>query len=379
MAELGQPAADRDYKPGHERMLALLSGLSLHKPRLRIRIAGTNGKGSTAVMLAEALAASGHRTGLYTSPHIHAFHERIRINGTPVSDDVLHQLLALLMPKARACGASYFEVATALALIHFSQQKVDIEILEAGVGARLDATTAVPADLALITPIALDHQAWLGDSLTEVAREKAHVTQGCRLAISAAQTDEVEKTIRAFCHDITMLDADLRWPDLAMAGTHQQINAGLAFAAVNSIHEQGWIEINLTKAGEAIKRSRIPGRLQHIQAGMAHVWVDAAHNQHAVQALLPILPELADPFDAIFVWTREDRSLLDSLDMLRPYARRLISNDIFTPGQAGDSASIWQLLQDAIHARPDGSFLVLGSFTTVAAILQHLESADGTE
>jgi len=372
LAELGQPAADRDYKPGHERMLALLSDASLHTPRLRVRVVGTNGKGSTSCMLAAALTACGYKVGLYTSPHIQRFNERIRINNVPVNDHALHQLLTRLMPVARACEASYFEVATALALLHFSQQQVDVEILEAGVGARLDATHAVAADLALITPIGLDHQAWLGDTLTSIATEKAYAMQGCRHSISAAQETEVEKCLTD-SGDVVMLQRGMAWPGLAMPGKHQEDNAQLAFAAVQAINAGGWLAVDLNLARGAITHCRVPGRLQHMRFGSADIWLDAAHNRHAVQALLPILSDLANPFDAILVWTREDRSLADVLELLRPYAHKLISNDGTRPQDQGDPAGPWQSLQQAMLACPEGSFLALGSFTTVAAILPHLE------
>jgi len=375
LAELGQPAADRDYKPGHERMLALLSDASLHRPKLRVRVVGTNGKGSTSCMLAAALTACGYKVGLYTSPHIRHFNERIRINNALVDDETLHQLLTRLMPVARACEASYFEVATALALLHFSQQQVDVEILEAGVGARLDATHAVEADLALITPIGLDHQAWLGDTLTSIAAEKAYAMQGCRHAICAAQEKEVEKCLADFSSDVVMLHQAMPWPGLAMPGKHQEDNAQLAFAAVQAINTGGWLAVNLNLAREAITHCNVPGRLQHMRFGKAEIWLDAAHNLHAVQALLPILPELANPFDSILVWTREDRSLADALELLRPYTHRLISNDAASPDEMGDPAGPWKSLQQAMQARPDGSFLVLGSFTTLASILPHLEDA----
>ncbi len=156
-------------------MQELLRPLCIKRPKLRVRIAGTNGKGSTAFMLSHALQACGMRTGLYSSPHIQHFGERIRINGVPVSETTLHMLMQSIMPAALKAGASYFEAATALALKYFSDSHVDVEILEAGVGARLDATTAVEADMALITPIGLDHQNWLGDRLADIAAEKAHI------------------------------------------------------------------------------------------------------------------------------------------------------------------------------------------------------------
>jgi len=369
LAALGNPAADRDYQPGHARMQRLLAGMRLTKPRLRLRIAGTNGKGSTAHMFAAALESStGLKVGLYSSPHILAFNERIRINGEPVADGELHASLEILMPEALAAGASYFETATALALERFSAHGVDIEILEAGVGARLDATTALPADMALITPIGVDHQAWLGDSLEEIANEKAHAMQDCRWSLSAPQPEAVEKALRDFNPDIRFVAPDgQRWQGLAMPGEHQRINASLAFAAVEALHGDGALDIDLEQAEAAIRNCRVPGRLQHLRIGESDIWLDAAHNDHAVEALLPSLRGLANPFDAILVFTREDRSLASSLPLLHPYCRKLISNN----GDQPETASPADALRREIAQAPNGNFLVLGSFITIAAVLRN--------
>ncbi|PIQ34468.1 MAG: hypothetical protein CO186_11985 [Zetaproteobacteria bacterium CG_4_9_14_3_um_filter_49_83] len=174
---MGQPAADRDYRPGHERMLALLHHFPAGQPKLRIRVAGTNGKGSTSNFVAAALQALGYRVGLFTSPHISQFNERIRINGEPVADELLAEKLSQMVPTALEIGASYFEVATALALRCFAEAAIEVEVFEAGVGARLDATTALPSDLALLTPIGLDHQAWLGDTLIWQATRLSYIFQ----------------------------------------------------------------------------------------------------------------------------------------------------------------------------------------------------------
>ena len=365
LQELGSPAADRDYQPGHERLLQLLAGITTHRPQLRIRVAGTNGKGSTATMLAAALQSAGFKTGLYTSPHLLAFNERIRINNIAVSNSALHESLNRLLPLARTAQASYFETATALALDQFAHAAVDVEILEAGVGARLDATTAVPADMALITPIGLDHQLWLGDTLGEIAAEKAFAMKDCRFSISAAQSDEVAQVLRNFNPDICFSDLpEGEWSQLKTPGQHQRINAGLAYAAINLLCDAGMIKLDLKQAHQAIAECVIPGRLQHIRTHGANVWLDAAHNRHAVESLLPSLKSLADPFDAILVFTREDRSLTDALPLLEPFSRELISgNGTRQPHEA---------LQQAIRNYPGGSFLVLGSFTTVAAILGKL-------
>ncbi len=360
--QLGQPSADRDYKPGHERMLALLKPLACKRPKLRIRIAGTNGKGSTAFMLAAGLQASGLKVGLYTSPHILQFNERIRINGDPLSDADLWRHLETIMPIALDVRASYFEVATALALHHFSQNHVDVEILEAGVGARLDATTAIDADMALMTPIGLDHEAWLGDNIASVAEEKAYALHGCRWGISAPQTSEVRDILVS--HDAHLQFVEPLKQSCLMAGKHQQINAALAYAALNILRDNSTIQADKETLKNAVTQAVAPGRLQYIQYQQAHICLDAAHNRHAIEALLPSLPALADPFDALLVYTREDRSLKDELDLLRPFTKQLISNDtIPRPEQA---------LQQVLESNPTAHILVLGSFITVAAVMAWL-------
>jgi len=367
LAELGNPSADHDYQPGHERMLALLAGLACRKPRLRIRIAGTNGKGSTAFMLAAALQSAGLKVGLYTSPHILAFNERIRINGVPVKNTRLLAGLERIMPLAHCAGASYFETATALALDQFSKAGVDVEILEAGVGARLDATTAVAAEMALITPIALDHQNWLGDSITQIAGEKAYVMQGCRHCFSAPQRHDIATVLQSFHPVLHVCETGGAWDDLAMPGLHQHVNATLAWAATRRL-KHDFPCIDLPAARLAICQCKAPGRLQYVHAGQADVWLDAAHNRHAIESLLSSLKILADPFDAILVFTREDRSLDDTLELLAPYAKCLITNH--------DDSSLTPVsaLQAEMTRNPNGKFLALGSFTTVAAILRTLRS-----
>lgn len=371
LSGLGTPAADRDYKPGHARMLDLLGGMQLHRPRLRIRIAGTNGKGSTSHMLAAGLAAAGLSVGLYTSPHIHCFNERICVDGHPLADAELLRLLPPIVGRAMRIGASYFEVATALALQCFSHAAVDVEILEAGVGARLDATTAVPADMALLTPVALDHQAWLGDSLKEIAAEKAYVFAGCRWCLSAAQCNDVRKVVDAMAQDVVYVTHPAAM-QLAMRGEHQKCNAALALAALTALQTDAWLNAQ-EGVSESIRMAvtgvQVPGRLQEIGLGRQSFLLDAGHNRHAVEALLPTLHAIG-PFEAIFVFTREDRDLTDALPLLRSLTKRLIS------GRASPVAdSCYGSMAEALEKETDadGRYLVLGSFITVAAAASWLE------
>ena len=375
LSQLGQPSADRDYKPGHQRMQELLQPLSIKRPKLRIRIAGTNGKGSTAFMLSNALQACGLRVGLYTSPHIRHFGERIRINGTPVPETILIELMRSIMPAALTCGASYFETATALALKQFSDAEVDVEILEAGVGARLDATTAVDADMALITPIGLDHQNWLGDTLAGIAEEKAYISDGCLWCISALQDDEVASILTQHNPGTQFVNRHAM-VETAASGKHQQKNAALALAATRQLAASNIIDIDskrIDDATKAIAQSEIPGRLQRVQVGSATIWLDAAHNDHAIRALLPSLPTLAEPLTSIIIFTREDRNLSDSLTLLKPYAERLVGDVSSDIGVR--YSSVANALEGELKNNPAGNFLLLGSFITVAAALEWLEAA----
>ncbi|MDQ6992060.1 MAG: cyanophycin synthetase [Mariprofundus sp.] len=365
LEQLGAPSADRDYLPGHQRMQQLIAAITPYKPRLRIRVAGTNGKGSTSFMLAAALQATGLKVGLYTSPHLLSFNERIRIQGEPITDALLQAAMQRIMPIALRVGGSYFETATVLALDLFARAEVDVEILEAGVGARLDATTAVDADLALLTPIGLDHQQWLGDTIEAVATEKAYVMQGCRWSISAPQIETVSPLLQAFNPALNFCKVST-WPELAAIGLHQQLNASLAWAGLQAL-QQLLPNMDMARAKQAILHCQVPGRLQFVQINQAQVWLDAAHNRHAIEALLPTLPQLATPFDAIIVFTRKDRSLEAERALLTPFAHKVIYQCDADPLMTASTT-----LQQEITNKPQGSFLVLGSFITVAAILKTL-------
>ncbi|MDX8390056.1 MAG: Mur ligase family protein [Mariprofundaceae bacterium] len=369
LTALGHVSADRDYNPGHERIHALLTDLNLPQPRLRIRVAGTNGKGSTAGMMATAFQACGFTVGLYSSPHIQVFNERIRVDQHMITDHELYQLMQHLMPAALDVGASYFEVATALALIYFSRKHVDIEILEAGVGARLDATTAVPADMAVITPIALDHQDWLGETLSEIVQEKKHVVDGCRWVVSAPQEEAVKVALQAYCPMIlfsTHEEACLL-PSLAMVGEHQRWNAATALRSLTLLVAKGFPQIDLKKVMSAIAETRITGRLQFIRYKGHALWLDAAHNLHAIQSLLPSLKSLADPFDVIFIFSREDRDLSEAIPLLRPYTHKIVADYAYESVVDVCYASIRSALDVYLaEGSPPCRFLVLGSFVTVA-------------
>jgi len=370
--ELGLPSADRDYKPGHERVCELLDaithqGFIFKRPKLRVRVAGTNGKGSTAHYLAAALRASGLKIGLYTSPHILRFNERIQIDGVQISIDNLLSYMEVVMPLALKVNTSYFETATVLALMAFSDASVDVEILEAGVGARLDATTAVEADMGLLTPVALDHQDWLGSDIQQIAIEKSYVFQGCKKALSAEQ-NEVVTTILNDCHPCISYAGDFG-KQLLMLGQHQQQNAGLAMVAMQEILSLG-LHVDLVAAEAAIKETIVAGRLEHIKFAKHDFWMDAAHNEHAIEKLFPTLKAFKEPFDVIFLCTRKDRDLTNCIPLLLPLANKVI---IMT----GDGDYEYQTMEEALESELShvhaGRFLVLGSFVTLGETINWME------
>jgi len=195
--------------------------------------------------------------------------------------------------------------------------------------------------------------------------------QGCAFSVSVPQQPEVSAVLQDFNPDLLTCNIDT-FEALKAPGRHQHINASLAYAAINMLKEAQFMAVDPKQARKGIISCQLPGRLQKINIGRANIWLDAAHNRHAIEALLPSLRGLADPFDAILVFTRQDRSLKDALSMLRPYTKRLISN---SDAEQNDYTELpAAALQKEIRTTPSGNFLVLGSFTTVAAILRSLQT-----
>ncbi len=357
--------ADRHYQPGHERIHALMQHIRVQRPRFRVRVAGSNGKGSTSMMLAAALRAAGLTVGLYSSPHVHDFSERVQINGQP--DQQLERVLAQVLPHAERLSASYFETATVLALHRFAEQQVDVEIFEAGVGARFDTCTAMPADIALITPIGLDHQDWLGDSLAEIAEEKAFAMHGCAYAFSVQQDASIRDILQRHHQNVQWVEQQ-SWPDLAAIGVHQQQNASLAWAAAQTILSEASDAV-LAAAKQAINAFSPMARMQLLRHGEQLVYLDAAHNEHAIEALLPTWKRMS-AWQAIFVFSRADRCLASCFPKLRPLCKRLIA------GQQGDGVdAAYASLEAALEAelKPRGRFLVIGSFQNIAPSMRYVK------
>jgi dihydrofolate synthase/folylpolyglutamate synthase len=295
-------------KLGLDCIGGLLAGLGNPHTRYRcLHVAGTNGKGSVAATLAALLAEAGFKTGLYTSPHLVKFNERIRIDGRMVSDaDVVSAYAAVRDVAGGVRQPTFFEFATAMAFHLFARHKVAWAVVETGMGGRLDATNIVRPEVAVITNISLEHRAYLGGTIAAIAREKAGIAKpgapvvtgvhqpAARQAVAAAAAacgtpcyllGQDFRTRRRGEGRFDYLGLDRRWSDLTLrlTGPHQVGNAALALAAAEVLIRNG-LPLGEDQVRRALARVRWPGRLQQVSARPA-VIVDGAHNLAAARNL----------------------------------------------------------------------------------------------
>jgi dihydrofolate synthase/folylpolyglutamate synthase len=328
-------------KLGLENIRELLSRVGNPQESLRIvHIAGTNGKGSTAAALANIFHAANIPAGLYTSPHLHSFTERIRINTQQISETEAVELIDELRPHAEVLQATFFEFTTAMALLCFQRHGVQWAILETGLGGRLDATNIVVSDLCLITPIALDHTAYLGTELTEVATEKAGIFKPGVTAISAAQDAAVTLILKqqAVQLNVPLLQFGddyhcdgavdtftISGPDLfldkiksGLSGTHQQQNLALAAAAASFLAQQG-VEITSVEIRNGLERVRWPGRLEWLPG---QVLLDGAHNPAGAKELAIYLQQRQLNHLHLVIGCKADKQSDELLSELLPFVSR---------------------------------------------------------
>lgn len=276
---------------GLERVRAALAHLGLSPPPfVAVQIAGSNGKGSTAAMTEAILRAAGLRTGLFTSPHLCRFTERVRIDGREVDPERLAALAeAVLAAPARL---TYFELATLLAVRAFADAAIDVAVMETGLGGRLDAVTAVPAAAAAITSVSLEHTDVLGDTLSAVATEKAHVARAGRPLFVG---DVPAEAAAAIARVAAAARAELRGPaaradlpvTLALAGEHQRGNAALAVALARAAGAALGRELPPSAIARGLAGTVWPGRLEWLAPD---VLLDGAHNPDGAATLVRALP-----------------------------------------------------------------------------------------
>jgi dihydrofolate synthase/folylpolyglutamate synthase len=255
-----------------------------------IHVAGTNGKGSTCAMIDAIARASGLRCGLFTSPHLVDFRERVRVNGHEISESQTARYLSEIKQQVADWEhhPTFFELTLVLGLLHFKRQECELITLETGMGGRLDATTAVAANIAVITPVAMDHSQWLGETLAEIAAEKAGIMVTGKPTLSSSQHPDVCQVLKEHAHQIDspieFISAPYTRSTISLAGAHQLNNAALAIAAI----EYADISTSADIIRDSLAQVNWPGRFEYCHAPYSPhgVILDAAHNPQAAKALV---------------------------------------------------------------------------------------------
>jgi dihydrofolate synthase / folylpolyglutamate synthase len=309
-------------KLGLENVRRLFGALHIPAPGEQIiHVAGTNGKGSVCAMLDSMLRAGGHRTGLFTSPHLVTFRERLRVDGEMISEEATARGLTSICQLVASWDPhpTFFEIVTALALQHFHETRCEFVVLETGMGGRLDATNATQPIVSVITPIALDHQKWLGHSLAEIAGEKAGIIN--TPVVSAPQSAEAEAVIRARAAEcaapLLFVGENSAFP-VTLAGAHQKRNAALATAALRA----GKITIDDDAMARGLGAVQWPARFQRWNE---RIIMDGAHNPAGMETLLQTWREYFGDDRAIIVFaTLQDKDYRTMLGTLSSIAHRFI-------------------------------------------------------
>jgi len=400
---------------GLDRIRIVAQRLGLTLPFVKIVVAGTNGKGSTCAMLEAILLSAGYRVGLYTSPHLVHFNERIRVNGENAGDEQIIEQFQRIEEARGEISLSYFEFATLAALLLFDAARLDVAVLEVGMGGRLDAVNIVDADCSIVTSVDIDHAEWLGDTREKIGIEKAHVFRAGRPAICAdpSPPDSIANYAGEIGADLWQFGKDfnysgdrqqwayggrsqrrngLAYP--ALRGANQLLNASAALAAIEALRDKLAVPQQAVRVG--LLQVSLPGRMQ-ILPGKPAVVLDVAHNPHAAAALAQNLAGMAYyPYTHAVVGMLRDKDAAAVLAKLVPRVDHWYCATLEGPrGSKGEELAevVRGLLPDNPDetitvssfdnpvqafakarelASEDDRILVFGSFSTVGPILQEL-------
>lgn len=407
-------------KLGLETVQALASAVGNPQQKFpAVHIAGTNGKGSTAAMTEAILRAAGFRVGLYTSPHLISITERVRVDGSDISETDFARLATLVRQAGEtlvaegklAASPTFFEQVTTIGYLHFAEHKVDLAVLEVGLGGRLDATNICQPAVTAITPIGFDHQQYLGNTLAAIAGEKAGIIKENVPVIVALQSDEAMQEIAARAKElkaplISVADESftiepgeagqyrLRYRNynvlLNLRGRHQAENGMTAILIAEQLRQLGW-KIELRAIEEGVRNANWPGRLQLIESANfpAPILVDGAHNPAGAETLRGFLAEnyAGVPITLIF-GTMADKPAIEMAELLFPIAQQVILTQAENPRAASPQSIAEQtktlrqdsvctgtlaeaLLKAANITPADGLIVVCGSLYLAGELLPH--------
>jgi dihydrofolate synthase/folylpolyglutamate synthase len=377
------------------RQLAALAGNPQEKLRF-IHVAGTNGKGSTCAMLENIYRAAGLRVGLFTSPHLVSFRERMQVNRRLVSETDVTRLVAEVQPLLRQFPAdahpTMFEVVAVMALTYFAEQKCDLVIWETGLGGRLDATNIVTPLASVITNIALDHQQWLGETLEKIAAEKAGIIKPGVPVLTATDAPValavIEKTAQANNAPLTIVnDGQLAGALPPLMGDHQKLNAALAAATVESLQKHIPLSAEAVRTG--LSSVNWPGRLQLIQRPDGQkILLDGAHNLAGAEVLRAALErEFPGKRPLLIFGALADKNWPEICRVLAPLAAEIFIvpvasqrtadpaglADFFRAANPQVSVTVFKNAPEALNAGKDRPFvLVTGSLYLIGEVLEAL-------
>lgn len=418
---------------GLERVAQVADRLKVSRPApFVISVAGTNGKGSSVAMLSSTLDASGYRVGTYTSPHILRFNERIQLNGKPVDDQIIIDAFLEIELSRGDVKLTYFEFSTLAALLIFKQHRVEVAVLEVGLGGRLDAVNLVDADAALITAIDVDHIDWLGSDRSVIAIEKAGITRVGKPAVCSDSNPPQSLFDYAHKHQIALVSlnrdfsfsqneqacqdstkgakwsvsfnsnvATFHWPEVskrplplpALKGQFQLQNAAGVIALLASV--QATLPVSYSALCKGLETASHPGRLQPLLVNEQAWLIDVAHNPQSAQVLAGYLAEqnAVNHYQAVFS-VLNDKDSLPMVTLLKPYIQTWFIADLAI-ARSTSLAELSNLLLQAgvaeVDIRPMPSIdkalegvvqdpqkpvLVWGSFFTVSQALAGLNKRD---
>jgi dihydrofolate synthase/folylpolyglutamate synthase len=409
------------------RLLALVGNPQDSLPV--VHIGGTNGKGSTAAMLGAMLQAAGYRTGLYTSPHLLSFTERIRVDGIPIGEAEVTALVAELRDLCAAHFASapipapdarqlphptFFELTTAMAFLYFVRQRADVAVVEVGLGGRFDATNVILPRVSVITNVALDHQQYLGETVAEIAGEKAGIIKGGVPVVTAAdgeayaviartasergaplvhtpqayQVARLTSTVTGHTFDVTGPHRRYEGVQVPLAGRHQVENAVTALAAAEAL-EAGGLGLGDRAIRSGLAHARWPGRLQ-VVGERPRILVDGAHNPAGAGALASFLREHRTTLRRVVLvfGVLRDKDWIAMLSALAPLADHIIlthpptergadPQDLLVADRLGVPVEVQPEVGSALQraraiAGPEDTILATGSLYLVGPVLQAL-------
>lgn len=373
-----------------DRMRKLLNRLGNPDAGLPIvHVAGTKGKGSTSALVAAILSEAGYETGLFSSPHLESIEERFSINGQPISADELIALTERLRPVVEAMdreattnsdsslSPTYFELTTALALMHFAERNVDLAVLEVGLGGRLDSTNVCQPVVSVITSISFDHTKQLGNTLAEIAGEKAGIIKpgvpvlcgsmlpepqaviadvarqhGCRLQVAGVDFQHqysVERSVGriSFRYRNDQEDFQLAPTPFGMLGAHQAANAALALATVAELRRQGWL-VSTEAMRRGLAKISMPARVEVICRDPTIV-LDVAHNVASAEALVEVLQaQFTEADRTLLVAVSRDKDVAGIVRTLVPHFSRIVVTEYCENPRAVPTAKLTEIVRQEV-------------------------------